>query len=363
MSAFLAATLLALVPSGPSPDDSAVLDRARRALEVGDTLAAIDLLDERVSHRESGRELRDLFGTLQFPDEPAESVDTVAASAPVASSPAKDRKWRLRSDADLALADPLYWNVGTTLTAQVASFPLGGRPALLEAGVIGLLWASGSEAPDGAFEPLASLSLQAEGWDLRFDGWSGLFDRKWDVGCMASAASVRPDSARSGFRWGGSVRWSLLSARFVGAFGQWSGAEGAWLWEGRSDVRLRQDAVDDTILHLDSLQIRTARLQAAGAAAALHRWGGWALGPYADLDLRISLGSDEWIDNRGGVHREVRKDLSWSAGLVGRRTFRTARWMELRTGWMGAFMDSGIDRTFADRNSGLLVSLASGWSF
>ena len=363
MPTFLATALLAFVASGVSPEDSTALEQARRSLETGDTLAAIDLLDERASHRESGREIRNLLGILQFPDEPLESVEPDSGSTPAPLTKALDRKWRLRTDADLALADPWYWNVGATLSARVTDLSLWGRPALLEAGLIGLLWSIRTEAPDGALEPLASLSLQAGDWDLRFDGWSGYFDRKWDAGGMASAVSVRPDSARSGFRWGGSVRWSLLSSRFVGIFGQWSGTQGQWLWDGRSDLRLRQDAVEDTIQRLKSIDIRTARLQATGRVAALRRSGSWAVGPCADLDLRTSFGSDKWIDNLGVTHREVRKDLSWSAGLVGRYTLRAGRWMELRTGWMGAYMDSGIDRTFSDRNSGLLVSLASGWSF
>lgn len=340
--------------------DSIPLREARLQLEAEDTLAAIDILDEWSSRHKAGQELTDLLGRLHFPDEP---VDTLRP-AEVPRQLAPNRRWRLRVDGGALVADPLSWDLGATLATQLATLKIGGAPAFLEGGVASVVWSAASEPPLWAIEPLVSLSVQAGAWDVRLQAWGGLFDEELDAGFMTTGSITQGDSGRVRRRLGGTARWSLVSSSLAGVFAQWDDAFGKWTWEARSDVRLRYDPVEGVDSHnSDSLLLRSTRLQSLCRAVVLRRIGKWGFGPAVELDLRTSLASDEWVGSAGSLQRQVRKDVSFSGGAVARRVVRNGRWLELRMGFSGAAMDSDIDPTYAERNTGPTVSFASGLSF
>lgn len=357
----LASLLFSGFSSGEPVSDSIPLREAHRSLEEGDTLRAIEILDEWASEHQAGPELNDLLGRLHLPDEPVDSAPRVQSPRP---APPQGRKWRLRVDGGAIASDPWFWDLGATLATRWATLDLGGSPTVLEAGLATAVWSTETETPRWAAEPLLSLSVQKGVWDFRFQGWSGAFDGEWDAGGMATGSIASDDSRGTRRRWGGVLRGSLVSTSLAGVFGQWSHAGGSWTEEARSDLRLRYDpVVEKSSSSGDSLRIRAMRLQSLSRALALRHFGSWGVGPALELDLRTSFAPDRWADSGSTYREKVRQDLSFSGGAVARYAPRGDRWFEFRLGWTGAGMDSPIDRSYSDRNTGWTTSFASGLSF
>jgi hypothetical protein len=360
MFPLLVSLLIPLLPSVESATDSVPLHQARQNLEDGDTLGAIDILDEWSSHHEVGRELSDLLGRLHLPDEPVDTLMVADERQPVK---VQSRKWRLRVDGGGLVADPWCWDLGATLATQLAVAKLAGAPAFLEGGMVSVVWSTRTETPLWALEPLVSLTVQAGSWDFRVQGWSGVFDEELDAGLLATGSIARGDSGAVHRRWGGALRWSLASTSMAGVFGQWDDAVGDWTWNARTDLRLRYDPVEGAVSSDSLLLVRAARLQAISRAMVLRHFGKWGFGPALELDLRTSLASDRWNDSGTTYRKEIRRDLSFSAGAVARYAVRNGQWIELRLGWSGAAMNSEIDPSYSDRNTGFMTSFASGLSF
>lgn len=360
MFPLLASFLISTLPSLEPAADSVPLHQARRNLEDGDTLGAIDILDEWSSRHEVGQELNDLLGRLHLPDEPVDSVTTADAQRPV---PIQHRRWWLRVDGGALVADPWYWDLGATLTTQLVVTKFAGAPVLFEGGMASVVWATRTETPLWALEPLVSLTVQAGSWDFRVQGWSGVFDEELDAGLLATGSIARGDSGEVHRRWGGALRWSRVSTSLVGVFGKWDDAVDDWTWDARTDLRLRCDPVRSVASTDSLLLVRAARLQAVSRAMALRHFGKWGFGPVLELDLRTSLASDRWSDSGTAYRKAIRRDLSFGAGAVARYAVRNGRWAEFRLGWSGAAMNSDIDPTYPDRNTGFTTSFASGLSF
>jgi len=191
-----------------------------------------------------------------------------------------------------------------------------------------------------------------------------VFNEELDAGFSATGSISQGDSGTVHRRWGGALRWSLVSTSLVGVFGQWDGTARDWSWEARTDLRLRYDPVQSAAPNSgDSTLIRAARIQAISRAVALRHVGKWGFGPALELDLRTSLAPDRWNDVGTTYREQTRRDESFSLGAVARYAIQNGHWFEMRIGWSEAAMDSNIDPTYSDRNTGLTTSFASGLSF
>lgn len=354
--------MFAALPTHASPSqDSIPLQETRQRLEAGDTLGALDILHDWSSKAVVGPELNDLMGRLHLPDEPLDTSNSSQAEEGAKSS--RPRKWRLRTDGGVVVSDPWNWNLGTMLTTQIDSMRVFGAPGLVEGGVIAVLWSSSLEPPVWAIEPLIGLSVQAGKWDVRFDGWSGVFEDAWDAGFMAVGSVLEEDSHKIRRRWGSMIRLSLISTSLVGVFCKWDRSTADWAWEWRSDLRLRHDPIRDGLSSGDSVDVQGGRAQAISKGLILRRFGNWGFGPSFGIDLRTSLASDKWIAADSTAKKQVRKDAAIGGGAVAQYSIESGRWVELRMGWTGAAMDSRIDPTYSDRNSGFTTTFATGLSF
>ena len=354
----LVSVLWSLTFSSP---DSLPMSQAQASLALGDTLGAIGILDDWSASHAAGPELSNLLGALHMPDEPAESL---ALPEEANASDSRAGRWRLRTDGGVLAASDLVWGLGATLVTRVGEMRVWGAPALVDLGVATVVWSEPGSIPAWGADPMLGLSLLAGPWDVRLDSWTGIFDRQWDAGFMATTSRAWADSSGRRRRMGLMVRGSLLATSFLGGFCQWDRERGKWLWEARVDLRLRHDPLATQQGVADSLlpTIRGARVQSLNRGFVLRRIGKWALGPTLELDARSSLGSDIWLDGQGR-RSAVRRDGSIGAGGLARVSTGEGRWGEARLGWSQGFADSDIDPEYSARNSGLTTSIAAGLSF
>ena len=228
--------------------------------------------------------------------------------------------------------------------------------------------------PDGTIEwgvdPLAGFSFSAKNWLVRFDAWTGWLGGEWDFGMLASGSRSFGDTTRSSSRFGGMAKFSKSASSFIGGFCQWQRGMGDWTMEVRADLRLRREPTEisaetSTEIPDDSsitAELAATRAQALGRWLVLRRFPRWSVGPAFEIDARTSLSSDSWSGDalRGSA---VRQDGFCSAGAVARLSPVPAGMGEVRVMWMQAFSNSDLDPEYVERNSGILLSVGTGFSF
>lgn len=357
-------TLFALLLSlAAAPDDSIAISRAQESLLRGDTLEAIDGLQEWSASHAVGQELTSLLGRLHMPDEPADlPTDSVAVVPEQAEGRAPSaRKWSIRSDELTAYTDRFAWYLGAGVATGIAKFGTPGRKGSLELGVAGCLWNGIGDTIKTGFTPMVVVSVASGSWDARLDGWAGVIGDRLEVGAMSILAHRWTDSVGGSLRVGFSARMGIASTSHVGIFCQGEKRSGDLSWSARSDLRLRGDPIDGDSTSIDSLRsvVQGDRIQSASRFQVLLVRGAWSLGPALDLDLRSSLESDEWFD---GEKRRKALRQEGIASVQGVTKFVTTggAWIQARIGGSLGFGGSEIDPRFPDRNTGLAASISVG---
>ncbi len=333
------------------------LAQAKRSLVQGDTLGAIETMHEWSSTHEVGQEFIDFLGWLHLPDEP---LDSVSVPQELSRIDNPDRRWRMRVDGSGLSSSDLSWDLGTMLLSRLGETRMFGAPMTVDIGFASMFWSGAEDKLGWGIDPLVGIALSAGTWDLRLDGWSGVFDSQWELGSMAVVSKVTVDSFGLRRRLGGILRGSRLGTSLVGGFCHWDKLQGDWIWEAKGDLRLRHDPVASIN---DSLVIRGTRLQAIARGLVLYRLGKWAMGPSLDIDTRTSLASDSWLDEKGAHRESVRQDASFTAAAVVRLSAANGLWGEGRLGWTEASINSSIDQDFSDRNTGMATNVGLGLSF
>jgi len=346
--------------------DSLAISRARESLVRGDTLEAIEVLQDWSSEHAVGQELTNLLGALHMPDEPAETrFDSVAVvAAPVSVKKAGGRSWNLRSDEAITYTDGLAWSAGAGAATRIAEFGLFGRSTALEAGVAGAVWNGADDELRGAFDPMLMLAMMAGRWDARWDAWAGWMGDRADFGSLASVSRLWSDSVGGSLRLGAAARAASASTSYLNGFCQFEKRRPSWVGTFRADLRVRHDRLDGDSTSVDSLRLRVHgdRIQSVSRLQFLWVRGHWQFGPAVDVDLRRSLSSDSWYD---GTRRrsEVRQELVGGAQGVLRFAPKSVRWAQARVGWIQGFSASKMDPGFSDRNTGLASAISLGGSF
>jgi len=346
-----------------APDDSIAILRAQEHLDRGDTLQAIEVLQDWSATHEAGRKLTNLLGLLHMPDEPVDSLTESVAVEEEKDARPRTRKWSFRSDEMFSYTDRSAWYLGAGASTGIADFGSSGRRATLEFGVSGCVWNGIDDTIKQAFTPLLSMSVVGGGWDSRLDAWGGILAGRMEAGAMAIVARNWTDSVAGRLRIGGAARLGLVSASYADIFCQAERRSGSIAWSARSDLRLRRDPVDGDSSTVDSLRTKVIgdRIQSASRLQVLFGSGAWSAGPAFDLDLRRSLSSDAWFD---GVNRRtvLRQEGVAAAQAVAKFVSTGGRWLQARLGATVGFGGSEIDPGFEDRNTGLAMSVSVGAS-